>query len=66
MVIQNWMSKLGEGNRLVVQAAANAQRAVDLILGTSFENTDANEELTAEALATAATIVNAQGQALAA
>ena len=64
--IQNWISKLEEDNRLVVHAAANAQRAVDLILGTSFENVDANEELTAEAVATAAVIANAQCEALAA
>jgi antirestriction protein ArdC len=64
--IQNWISKLEEDNRLIVHAAANAQRAVDLILGTSFEDVDANEELTTEAVATPAAIVNAQGQALAA
>jgi hypothetical protein len=66
--IQNWISKLKEDNRLIVHAAANAQRSVDLILGTSFENAnaDANEELTTEAVATAAAITNAQCQALAA
>ncbi len=32
--IQNWISKLEEDNRLIVHAAANAQKAVDLILGT--------------------------------
>jgi antirestriction protein ArdC len=35
--IQNWIAKLEEDNRLIVHAAANAQRAVDLILGSSFE-----------------------------
>jgi hypothetical protein len=35
--IQNWIAALGEDNRLIVHAAANAQRAVDLILGSSFE-----------------------------
>jgi antirestriction protein ArdC len=35
--IQNWIAKLEEDNRLIVHAAANAQRAVDLILGTTFE-----------------------------
>ncbi len=35
--IQNWIEKLEEDNRLIVQAAANAQRAVDLILGSTFE-----------------------------
>jgi len=64
--IQNWISKLEEDNRLVVHAAANALRATDLILGTSLENVDANEELTTDAVATAGAIVNAQCQALAA
>jgi antirestriction protein ArdC len=64
--IQNWISKLEEDNRLVVHAAANAQRAVDLILGTSFENVGANEELTTATVATAAAIVNAECEALAA
>ena len=36
--IQNWISKLEEDNRLIVHAAANAQRAVDSILGTTFED----------------------------
>ena len=35
--IQNWISKLEEDNRLIVHAAANAQRAVDMILGSTFE-----------------------------
>jgi antirestriction protein ArdC len=35
--IQNWIAKLEEDNRLIVYAAANAQRAVDLILGGTFE-----------------------------
>ena len=64
--IQNWIAKLEEDNRLIVHAAANAQRAVDLILGTSFEDVGANEELTTEAVAPAAAIVNAQCEALAA
>jgi antirestriction protein ArdC len=44
---QNWISKLEEDNRLIVHAAAAAQRAVDLILGTSFEdpNADADEPI---------------------
>ena len=37
--IQNWISKLEEDNRLVIHAAANAQRAADCILGESFEPT---------------------------
>ena len=35
--IQNWISKLEEDNRLIIHAAANAQRAADCILGESFE-----------------------------
>jgi hypothetical protein len=35
--IQNWIEKLEEDNRLIVHAAANAQRAVDLILCCTFE-----------------------------
>jgi antirestriction protein ArdC len=35
--IQNWIAALEEDNRLIVHAAANAQRAVDLILGSTFE-----------------------------
>jgi antirestriction protein ArdC len=37
--IQNWISALEEDNRLIVHAAAKAQRAVDLILGSTFEET---------------------------
>lgn len=33
--IQNWIATLEEDNRLMVHAAANAQRAVDLIVGGS-------------------------------
>jgi antirestriction protein ArdC len=35
--IQNWIEKLEKDNQLIVHAAANAQRAVDLILGSRFE-----------------------------
>ncbi|HEY2473001.1 MAG TPA: zincin-like metallopeptidase domain-containing protein [Terracidiphilus sp.] len=35
--IQNWIEKLEEDNRLIVHTAANAQRAVDCILGSTFE-----------------------------
>jgi antirestriction protein ArdC len=35
--IQNWIEELEKDNRLIVHAAANAQRAVDLILGSTFE-----------------------------
>ena len=41
--IQNWISKLEQDNRLIVQAAANAQRAVDLITGRSFESQNTEE-----------------------
>jgi antirestriction protein ArdC len=34
--VQNWISKLEEDNRLIVHAAANAQKAVDSILGSTF------------------------------
>jgi antirestriction protein ArdC len=40
--IQSWISRLEEDNRLIVQAAA-AQKAIDLIVGTTFE-----EEITEE------------------
>jgi antirestriction protein ArdC len=40
--IQNWISKLEEDNRLIVHAAANAQKAVDSILGNTF--TEESEE----------------------
>ena len=42
--IQNWISKLEEDNRLIVHAAANAQRAVDLILGSTFEEENETTE----------------------
>jgi antirestriction protein ArdC len=35
--IQNWISKLQEDDRLIVHAAANAQKAADLIFGSTFE-----------------------------
>jgi antirestriction protein ArdC len=41
--IQNWISRLEQDNRLIVQAAANAQRAVDLILGHGFECQNSEE-----------------------
>jgi antirestriction protein ArdC len=34
--IQNWISRLEEDNRLILQSAANAQNAFDLIVGTTF------------------------------
>ena len=47
--LQSWISKLEEDNRLIVHAAANAQRAVDSIMGTTFE--DQAEESEEEAAA---------------
>lgn len=41
--IQSWIPRFEEDNRLIVQAAANAQKAIDLIVGTTFE-----EEITQE------------------
>jgi antirestriction protein ArdC len=35
--IQNWIARLEADNRLVIHAAANAQRAADCILGNTFE-----------------------------
>jgi antirestriction protein ArdC len=47
--IQNWISQLEDDNRLIVHAAANAQKAVDSILGTSFENEGEPEVTTGSA-----------------
>ncbi len=41
--IQNWISKLQEDNRLIIHAAANAQKAVDSILDTTFEESEEGE-----------------------
>lgn len=50
--IQNWISKLEEDNRLIVHAAANAQRAADWILGETFEEkTDTTDRANDEELA---------------
>jgi antirestriction protein ArdC len=40
--LQNWISKLEADNRLIIHAAANAQRAADCILGDPFEATAEN------------------------
>jgi antirestriction protein ArdC len=42
--IQNWIAKLEEDDRLIVHAAANAQSAVDLILGGTFEEENETTE----------------------
>jgi antirestriction protein ArdC len=48
--LQSWIAKLEEDNRLIVHAAANAQRAVDTIIGTTFEDeADSSEETDEEA-----------------
>ncbi len=49
--LQNWISKLEEDHRLIVHAAANAQKAVDLILGTTFEDPDETKEEEGDAAA---------------
>jgi antirestriction protein ArdC len=41
--IQNWISRLEQDNRLIVTAAAAAQKAVDLITGYTY-TADAEEE----------------------
>jgi antirestriction protein ArdC len=51
--IQNWIEKLEEDNRLIVHAAANAQRAVDLIFGSTFEEEKETTEDEAKPLALA-------------
>ena len=49
---QNWISKLEEDSRLIVHAAANAQRAADCILGNSFEEqTETTDRTDVEELA---------------
>jgi len=47
--LQNWIAKLEQDNRLLVHAAANAQKAVDSILGTLFEETAETNDETGEA-----------------
>ena len=41
--IQNWISKLEEDNRLIVHAAANAQKGVDSIVISPFANDQESE-----------------------
>jgi antirestriction protein ArdC len=47
--IQNWIAKLEADNRLILHAAANAQRAVDMILGSTFEEENETTENAGEA-----------------
>jgi antirestriction protein ArdC len=49
--LQSWISKLEEDNRLIVHAAANAQRAVDAIVGTTFEDEAESTEESGEEVA---------------
>jgi len=49
--IQSWISKLEEDSRLIVHAAANAQRAVDMILGSTFEEENETTENAGDAAA---------------
>lgn len=51
--IANWLRVLNDDKRFVVQAAAKAQRAADMILGTKFDDkaTDETEEAAATAVA---------------
>jgi antirestriction protein ArdC len=42
--IANWLSKLDSDPKLVIQAAAQAQRAVDYILGVTFADDDDDDE----------------------
>ncbi|MGH7953159.1 MAG: ArdC family protein [Limisphaerales bacterium] len=39
--VQNWLEQLKNDKRLIVQAAAQAQRAADFILGVKYDETDA-------------------------
>ena len=54
--LQSWIAKLEEDNRLIVHAAANAQRAVDSIIGTTFEDEAGGNEETEEEAAAGASI----------
>ena len=49
--IQNWIEKLEEDNRLIVHAAANAQSAVALLLGSTFEEENETTENAGDAAA---------------
>jgi antirestriction protein ArdC len=41
--LQSWLARLKDDNRLIVQAAAAAQKAADFILGKVFTETEAGE-----------------------
>ena len=41
--LQNWLEALKNDHKLIVQAAAQAQKSADFILGTKFEDTPAEK-----------------------
>ena len=41
--LQNWLKQLQNDKKLIVQAAAQAQKAADFILGTKFDEAPASE-----------------------
>jgi antirestriction protein ArdC len=41
--VQHWISKLEQDNKLIYRAARDAQKGVDLILGTTFDNGEEGE-----------------------
>ena len=43
--VGGWLKRLQDDRKLVVQAAAQAQKASDLILGTTFEEQEAEKEM---------------------
>ena len=49
--IQNWIKALEGDNRLMITAAAAAQKAVDIILGTRFEDEE-DDDRTEKAVGT--------------
>ena len=42
--LKGWLKPIGEDPKFVIQAAANAQKAADLILGTSFDSDSQESE----------------------
>jgi len=47
--LKNWLTQLRNDKTLIVQAAAQAQKAADFILGVKFEETPAQPKETATA-----------------
>jgi antirestriction protein ArdC len=47
--VQNWLQALQNDHKLIVQAAAQAQKAADFILGTKFEEAPAEQKETVAA-----------------